>query len=876
MNAQQWQQVNDLFHSAIEQAPSERATFVDEACCGDEELCREVKSLLTSHDRTEKFIESPAFQVVPELLIHNSAGAKLGEKIGRYRIERLIGVGGMGEVYLARDEQLGRKAALKLLPQYLKADENQLSRFENEARSASALNHPNILTVYEIGADGNRHFMAMEFIEGATVRALLVAGRMNLPDALGIAIQAASALAAAHEAGVVHRDIKPENIMIRPDGYVKVLDFGIAKLNEESTAWRTGEFETVAPASNRTGVMLGTGRYMSPEQARGHKVDARSDIWSLGVVLYEIVAGIPPFTGETLTDCIAAILTKEAPPLSSLATGVPQKLETILQKALRKNRDDRYRTMPDMLNDLRDLRGEVEGEGSSRADLMAHEPKGHKLGAIAMISASLVAAVALAYVIFRVAPTPGRDEKLVSPNEKSIAVLPFENLSSDQENAYFAEGIQDEVLTRLSKIAQLKVISRTSTEKYKSKPDNLREIAKQLGVSNILEGTVQKAAGQVRVTVQLINATTDGHLWAEIYDRKLTDIFTLETDIAKSIAETLQARLTGPEEHAISIKPTENALAYQSYLKARFFWGRRSGDNIPKAIDYLQKAIAQDPNYALAYAGLAEAWITLPGYAPANPRDVKAKARQAALKALELDDTLAGAHNALGQISFFDLDFAGAIKEFRRAIALDPNYATAHHWFATGPLRALGRFDEAIAEGARAAELDPLSPIISVNQASNYLVARRYEEAIGQSRKALELDPEFGVAHSILGLALELKGDVPDAVTEFQRARALNETPLSLAYLGNLYGKNGDGSKAAAILSDLERLSQTKYVSGYLIGLLEVGLGNKAEAIQYLERCYADRWEDIAYIKVDPLLDPLRGDARFENLVERVFSGQLQ
>ncbi|MGB7713596.1 MAG: protein kinase, partial [Pseudolabrys sp.] len=810
MKAERWNKVIDLFQSALERAPEERPGFLDEACHEDEGMRREVESLLTSHERAENFIEIPAFEVAPELVPNDSSDALIGKLISHYRIESLIGIGGMGEVYLAQDERLGRKAALKLLPQSLTTDETQLDRFKNEARTASALNHPNILTVYEIGAEGNVHFIATEFIEGVTLRVALASGRMSAHGALEIAVQVASALAAAHDAGVVHRDIKPENIMLRPDGYVKVLDFGIAKLTERRRASDDHRVETTALLQTRPGLVLGTAHYMSPEQVRGQKVDARSDIWSLGVVLYEIVTGNPPFRGETPSDCIGAILTAEPVLLSSVSPDVPAKLESILQKALRKNTDERYQTIKEMLAELRSLKAKLEAESSlsqtkSHGDSNATEIKRPKRGVLVTLGAALFAAAAVACFFFFFVPA-------ALTNKKSIAVLPFENLSEDKSNAYFADGIQDEILTRLSKIADLKVISRTSTEKYKSKPDNLREIAKQLGVSNILEGSVQKAADQVRVSVQLINATTDGHLWAEIYDRKLTDIFKVETDIAKTIAETLQAKLTGSEEHAISVKPTADAAAYQLYLKGRFFWGRRSGDNIPKAIEYFEEAIRQDPNYALAYAGLAEAWITLPGHASARLQDVKPKAKEAALKSLQIDDTLAGAHTALAQVLFFDLDFAGAIKEFQRAIDLDPNYATAHHWYANGPLLALGRFDEAVAEGARAVELDPLSPIINVNQANNFIIAGRYDEAIHQIRKALELDPEFGYAHSNLGLALELKGDLPGAIAEFRRAHQLNGDPLSLAYLGNLYGKTGNVTEAANILTELEQLTKTKYV----------------------------------------------------------------
>src|SRR5213596_948376 len=385
MKAERWKQVNDLFQSALERAPEERAAFLDEACQDDDGLRREVGSLVTSYERSENFIELPAFEVAPELVTNDKTGALVGKLIGHYRIESLIGVGGMGEVYLARDERLGRKAALKLLPDSLTTDETQLSRFKTEARSASALNHPNILTVYEIGAEGNRQFITTEFIEGMTLRASLASGRMNLHDALEIAVQVASALAAAHETGVVHRDIKPENIMLRPDGYAKVLDFGIAKLTEQRPASDHYEVGTTAVLQTRPGLVLGTGRYMSPEQTRGQKVDARSDIWSLGVVLYEVVGGIPPFPGKTSSDCIASILKTEPPPLSGVLPDVPVKLESILQKALRKKSDERYQTIKEMLADLRILKGKLETESSlpqtkARAESIVSKIKRHKRG----------------------------------------------------------------------------------------------------------------------------------------------------------------------------------------------------------------------------------------------------------------------------------------------------------------------------------------------------------------------------------------------------------------------------------------------------------------------------------------------------------------
>src|SRR4029450_13561585 len=402
---------------AVERAPGERAAFLDEACHGDDGLRREVGSLLTSYERSENFIELPAFQVAPELVTNDRTGALVGKLIGHYRIESLIGGGGMGEVYLARDERLGRKAALKLLPDSLTTDETQLSRFKNEARSASALNHPNILTVYEIGAEGNLLFIATEFIEGITLRASLARGRIKPHAALEIAVQVASALAAAHEAGVVHRDIKPENIMQRPDGDVKVLDFGLAKPTEQRLSSDDHTRKTTATLQTRQGLVLGTARYMSPEQARGQKVDSRSDIWSLGVVLYEMVEGNPPVRGETPRDCIASILTTEPPPLSGVLPDVPLKLEPILQKALRKNSDERYQTIKEMLADLRVLKGKLEAESSlpqtkARAGSIVDKIKRHKRGVLLTLAVALLAAAVVAYFFFFVPPAP-------LPNEKS-------------------------------------------------------------------------------------------------------------------------------------------------------------------------------------------------------------------------------------------------------------------------------------------------------------------------------------------------------------------------------------------------------------------------------------------------------------------------
>ena len=455
--------------------------------------------------------------------------------------------------------------------------------------------------------------------------------------------------------------------------------------------------------------------------------------------------------------------------------------------------------------------------------------------------------------------------------DKSIAVLPFENLSEDKANAYFAEGMQDEILARLSKIADLKVISRTSTQKYKSAPDNLREIAKQLGVANILEGSVQKAADQVRVNVQLINALNDAHLWGDVYDRKLTDIFAVESDIAKTIADTLQAKLTGAEKQLIAAQPTSDLTAYDLYLKGRLLWSKRGGENLRQAIAFYEQAIARDPNYALAYAAMAEAYVLLPFYAGMAQGEVFPKAKAAALKALQLDDKLAGAHTGLAWALCYDLDMVGSISEFQRAIALNPNYATAHQWYGRHPLTALGRLDEAIAEGKRAIELDPLSPIINADLGYTLINARRYDEAIAQLRKTLEFDPTFYYAHYTLAMALQLKGDVPAAIAEYTKAQQLNDDLRVQVLLANIKALSGDKEAAVRMLAELEELSRHRYVRSYWRALLYLSLGKRDEAIRWLEKGVADHEGlEIAWIKVDPLLDPLRGDPRFEALVQKV------
>src|SRR5438876_9784086 len=886
MKAERWKQVNDLFQSAVERAPGERAAFLHEACHGDEGLRREVDSLLTSYERAENFIELPAFEVAPELVTNDRADALVGNVFGHYRIESLIGVGGMGEVYLARDERLGRKAALKLLPDTLTTDETQLSRFKNEARSASALNHPNILTVYEIGAEGDRQFIATEFIEGITLRGSLACGRINLHAALEIAVQVASALAAAHEAGVVHRDVKPENIMLRPDGYAKVLDFGIAKLTEQRLASDDHTVETTGVLQTRPGLVLGTAHYMSPEQARGQKVDARSDIWSLGVVLYEMVGGSPPFRGETPSDCIASILTTEPPPLSGVFPDVPVKLESILQKALRKKSDERYQTIKEMLADLRILKGKLETESSlpqtkARAESIVSKIKRHKRGVLLTLAAALLVAAAVAYSFFFVAPAP-------LPNEKSIAVLPFENLSEEKSNAYFADGIQDEILTRLSKIADLKVISRTSTQRYKKTSQKPSKIANQLGVANLLEGSVQKTNDQVRVNVQLIRAANDSHLWAETFDRKLTDIFSVESEVAKAIADQLRAHLTGREEQVIAARPTDNHEAYDAYLRG-LAYTLKTGDSPANALGaqkYLREAVRLDPKFALSWALLS--YVDALGYLTLTlqPTDaLREETRQAAETALTLQPNLGEAVLAKGYYHYACLkDYDTAVRYFEQARQFLPNSSQIPESLAY-VARRRGQWDRSESYFNEAERLDPRNVNLLTSHAASSIVLRRFPEALRKLDHVLDITPDDVDTLAQQAAIAQAEGNLPrasallaplhpnandttalgtqvyQAILERRPAQIILRLKEILAKPDPALGyRNGElrfhlgwaqevaGDHAAAQESwqqargELEPFLKEEPENIALIGdlaLINIGLGDKAAALTLLERAMA-------------------------------------
>ena len=702
--------IEEIYRTALDQEPDQIRAFLDTACEGDEVLRRKVEALLASRERAGNFIETSAVGLATRIIENGQADLLVGRTIGHYKISKRIGTGGMGDVYLATDMTAGRKAALKLLPMRFTADAERLKRFQQEAHAVVGLNHPNILTIYEIGEDHSTHYIASELIEGETLRQRLMRGRIEVGEAVDIAIQVASALAAAHETGIVHRDIKPENIMLRPDGYVKVLDFGIAKLAEQEVPVTLAEEEAVLLVETHLGSIMGTVRYMSPEQARGAPVDKGTDIWSLGVVLYEMVTGHAPFAGDTPGETMSSILEKEPPPLTNYLAHAPAELQQIISKTLRKEREERYQSAHELLEALQSLRRSMEFktalERSTKAPLWLRWAR----SPIASVLLLLVAALALALPFYwHRALTP------ISIPEKSIAVLPFENFSDNKENSYFAAGIQDDVLTSLAKIHELKVISRASVMAYQ-KPGgrNLREISQALGVANVLEGSVRRTSNRVLVNVQLIDARNDRHIWAERYDRAVDDSIGLQGELAAEIAKVLQAKLDSEEKASLGTKPTNNPEAYVLYLRALELEQNAETLKPPllpttedwKAVAQLYaQAIALDPAFALARARASISYSQQ--FFQTQDPALKAKARTLAEEALRLSPALGDAHLALGLFFYLtERNYTAALEQFTIALTALPNNVEVLNYIAR-IYRQQGRWRAAIGGFEQARSLNP-------------------------------------------------------------------------------------------------------------------------------------------------------------------------
>jgi eukaryotic-like serine/threonine-protein kinase len=815
-----------------------------------------------------------------------------GTLLGRYKILNQIGAGGMGVVYLAEDTKLEREVALKILPTKFAEDTGRMRRFIQEAKTLSKLNHPGIITIHEIAQADSIHFIATEYIHGKTLRQRIRQKDVRLDEAIDIATQVAGALAEAHDSGIIHRDIKPENIMVRRDRYVKILDFGLAKLGRQTP----GDLEAATRTISITepGIIMGTVAYMSPEQARGHEVDARSDIWSFGIVLYEMVAGHTPFPGETQTDILTSILHKEPLPLEGQGKVFPPELADIIAKSLHKDKAQRYQSIKELLHDLRQLKHKIdfkaELEQAKSTEIVGELPatkepeKDRERAAISdsgtrylarpsliqmkMVVASMafILLVGVAFVYF----------KSVSSNKaeiESVAVLPFINAGADPDTEYLSDGITESLINRLSQLPKLKIIARSSVFNYKDREIDPQKVGNELGVQAILTGRVAQRGDTLSISVELVDTRSRSHLWGAQYNRKVADIPTLDEELSREISENLRPRLTNEEQKRIVKEYTANTEAYQLYLKGRYFNNKRTAEGYQKGIEYFNQAIDKDPNYALAYAGLALSYDALGRLRVISPQEAYIKSKAAATQALKIDDALSEAHTALALAAFsYEWNWADAEKESKQAIAFDPNNSRAHAVFSYY-LSAMGRHEEALTEIRRAQEIDPLSLSISKEIGIRLYHARRYDEALAQYQRTLEMDDKYYDVHFWIAEIYSDKGMYNAALAELKKATSLAKdiSPGTLAAaMDSAEIKFGWKAYWQQVIDIYIERSKTSYVPAYDMADCYNAIGDKEKAIEYLNKAYDERFPSMVYINVYPAWDSLRDDPRFKALVGRI------
>ncbi len=746
----------------------------------------------------------------------------IGKTISHYEIVERLGGGGMGVVYKAEDTTLNRFVALKFLPQEVICDAVAKERFIHEAQAASSLDHPNICAIHEIGRtpDG-QIFICMSYYAGQTLQQKLESGPLPVETAIGFALQIARGLACAHEAGVVHRDIKPANIMVTDRGEVKILDFGLAKLAGRARL-------------TRSGITLGTVAYMSPEQGRGDEVDHRTDIWSLGVMLYEMISGRVPFASEYEQATMYLILNADPTPVGELRSGVPDALDEIVSKCLAKDPEERYPSIEHLIGDLEPF--------TSKSESAVFAPR---------------------------ASSAGRDSS--GGRSPSIAVLPFRDMSPGKDQQYFCEGIAEELINGLANIEGLRVASRTSAFQFKDKDLDVRRIGRQLGVESVLEGSVRKAGERLRVTAQLVSVVDGYHLWSEKYDRDFEDIFAIQDDISLAIVGKLRGKLLKEEKSKLVKRYTDNEEAYSLQLQGRYFWNRRYEGGIQKALELFGQAVQKDPLYAPGYVGIADCYNVAAHFAMMEPRAAYAKSKAAVAKALEIDDDFAEAHASLGWIkTFHDWDWVGADAEFTRAIDLNPKCAAARYFYGLY-LGVVARYKEGQVQTTRILEIDPVDLVFNAVRGLDLYWGRRYDEAIRQLRKTLDMDSNFYLTHLFLGFALCAKSSWDEAVQAFTRASALSPgNSLTMGYVGYALAVSGRKQEALVILDRMEELSKHRFVSSLYRALVHFGLDANDRAFECLDDAFVQRESWLPAINTFPIFDGLRPDPRFAVLVRKM------
>ncbi len=779
-----------------------------------------------------------------------------GTRLGRYEILAAVGAGGMGEVYRAHDPSLDRRVAIKLLPPGTAADPTSRERLRHEAMAVAAIDHPYICKIFEIGEDGAALFLVMEYVAGDTLDRRLAAGRLPLPEALRLAGEIAEALEEAHARRFLHRDLKPANIMVTPHGHVKVMDFGLAKRVEDMPHPDAATREVAARALTAHGAIVGTPDYMSPEQVKGLALDRRSDLFSFGVILAEMIGGRHPFRRPSVGETLSNVLREPA----DLGEGIPQNVVALLQRLLAKNPEERYASAADVRADLARL------ASSPGAPVSAGPSSRARSGWPRVVWAALAIALTLGgYLLVKAAPWR---PALI----RSIAVLPLDNYSGDPTQDYFAEGMTDELTANLASISQLRVISRGSVMQFRGKDrPPTPDIAAKLNVDAVVEGSVSRAGNTVRITAQLIDARADKHLWGKTFERQSGDVLALQADLAAAIAREVNVRLTSSEQSRLTAAPSVNAEAHEAYLKGRYFFNRPSDENLRKAIGQFEEAVTLSPDYSLAFSGLSDAYLWAgynEGFITATA--ARAKAKAAAEKAVALDDRSAEAHTSLAVFKlFYEFDWPGCEREFRSAMALNPNYSFAHDQF-TLALAFQGRFEEATAEAARAIELDPLSPQILVDATIPLIFQQNAGAAKALARKAAELDPAYFFPVMIDGwVELDL-GRFGEAIPALEKAKAMEAPPFVSAFLAFAYGAAGDRARALTELANLKKMAPDGSVLPFNMALVHLGLGDRGPAIDNLEQALAADSQMMAWLGQDRIFDPLRSEPRFVALLKKL------